>query len=168
MPIKTICTQCSKAMTVKPYKATRNTFCSRECSYQHKARNQIKALCFRCGKSIKKPPSKTSDRHFCSRECNLKTMNAELNPTRMIFETRAKLRSARLGKGEGKSYPKLFGRHLHRIVAEIKIGRKLKPGEVVHHENENKRNPSPENLRVFSSQSEHATWHAEKNRGDAE
>lgn len=167
MPIKTTCNFCDKPMMVKPYKAKGNTFCSRDCSYRHKARNQIKAECYRCKSQLTKPPSQASSRHFCSRECNLKTMNEELNPTRMTYATRMKIRKSRLGTGEGKSYPKLFGRHLHRVIAEIKIGRKLKPGEVVHHENENKRNPSPDNLRVFSSQSEHATWHADKNRGDA-
>ncbi len=85
----------------------------------------------------------------------------------MTYETRLKLRKARLNTGKGKSYPKLFGRHIHRVIAEIKLGRKLKPGEVVHHKNENKRNSSPDNLTVFSSQSEHAAWHAMKNRGDA-
>jgi hypothetical protein len=95
-------------------------------------------------------------------------MNAELNPIRMTYETRLKIRKARLGSGEGKSYPKLFGKHLHRVVAELKLGRKLNPGEVVHHKNENKRDASPENLTVFASQREHAAWHARKNRGDAQ
>jgi hypothetical protein len=125
--------------------------------------------CAYCGTKLERPAyarTLEAKRHYCNRSCNLKMMNAELNPTRMTYETRLKIRKAHLGKGEGKTYPKLFGRHLHRIVAELKIGRKLKPGEVVHHENENKRNTSPDNLRVFSSQSEHAAWHAKK-RGDA-
>ncbi|ASJ54216.1 hypothetical protein BP422_12060 [Brevibacillus formosus] len=167
MPIDVNCTFCGKAMQVKPYKAKGNTFCSRECSYKHKARNQIKTTCFRCGSPMTKPPSQTSIRDFCSRSCNLKTINAELNPTRMTYETRIKIRKSRLGSGEGKSYPKLFGRHLHRIVAEIKLGRRLRPREVVHHNDENKRNASPVNLTVFGSQSEHATLHAKLNRGDA-
>ena len=33
--------------------------------------------------------------------------------------------------------------------------------EVVHHIDGNKRNNSPENLRVFESQSDHAKFHAE-------
>ncbi|NSW84446.1 MAG: HNH endonuclease [Syntrophothermus sp.] len=94
-------------------------------------------------------------------------MNEELNPTRMTYETRLKIRKARLNTGKGKSYPKLFGKHLHRVVAEVRLKRKLRPGEIVHHEDENKRNASPENLRVFTSQSEHAASHMQK-RGDAE
>ena len=94
----------------------------------------------------------------------MKTLNEELNPTRMTYETRMKLRKARLNTGEGRSYPKLFGRHLHRVVAEVKLGRHLKPGEVVHHKDENKRNASPDNLEVLESQKEHATLHARERR----
>ncbi len=89
-------------------------------------------------------------------------MNEELNPTRMTYETRKKLRKAHLGKGEGKSYPKIFGKPLHRVVAEIKLCRTLQPGEVVHHKDENKRNPGPENLEVFTSQSKHAAAYMQK------
>lgn len=35
------------------------------------------------------------------------------------------------------------------MVAERMLGRKLKPGEVVHHIDGNKRNNAPENLMVF-------------------
>ena len=86
-------------------------------------------------------------------------MNRALNPSRMTVETRLKIRKARLNSGEGKSYEKTFGRHTHRVVAEKMLGRSLKRGEVVHHIDGNKRNNSPENLMIFSSQAEHAKWH---------
>ena len=91
----------------------------------------------------------------------MKTLNEELNPYRMTPETRMKLREAHLNTGEGKSYEKFMGRHTHRIVAEQMLGRPLRPGEVVHHIDEDKRNNSPENLMVFSTQAEHAAWHKE-------
>jgi len=61
-----------------------------------------------------------------------------------------------------KSYKKLGGRHVHRIVAENKLGRKLKAGEVVHHLDNNPRNNDPANLVVLKSQAEHARIHFSK------
>lgn len=81
-----------------------------------------------------------------------------INPTK---EHREKLRVAKLGKGEGKTYTKTYGRHTHRIVAEQILGRPLKPGEVVHHIDRNKRNNNPDNLMVFASQADHVKWHKE-------
>lgn len=98
----------------------------------------------------------------------MKTLNEELNPTRMVPETRAKLRAARLNTGEGVSYEKFLGRHTHRVVAELMLGRPLRPEEVVHHIDGNKRNNAPENLMVFQSQAEHAAWHAAHEGGGAE
>ena len=77
----------------------------------------------------------------------------------MTQEIKTKLRDFRFGKGQGKTYSKYYGRHTHRVVAEQMLGRKLKPGEVVHHIDHNKRNNNPDNLLVLPSQSEHAKLH---------
>lgn len=60
---------------------------------------------------------------------------------------------------EVTSYPKIGDRHAHRVIAEQKLGRPLRPGEIVHHEDENKCNPAPDNLAVLPSQAEHARRH---------
>lgn len=47
----------------------------------------------------------------------------------------------------------------HIVKAEEYLGRELKPEEVVHHEDENKRNNSRENLFVFASNEDHIRYH---------
>jgi hypothetical protein len=51
--------------------------------------------------------------------------------------------------------------YLHRIIAEARLGRFLKPGEVVHHKDHDHSNNHWENLEVMG-QDEHARIHIEK------
>ncbi len=50
---------------------------------------------------------------------------------------------------------------VHRVAAELKLNRKLKRGEVVHHKDRDKTNNSFNNLHVFRNQKEH-DWVHEK------
>jgi hypothetical protein len=56
-------------------------------------------------------------------------------------------------------YLTVSGRHWHRVIAEKKIGRKLRRGEVVHHINGNTHDNRPSNLQVCRSMKEHLAIH---------
>ena len=48
---------------------------------------------------------------------------------------------------------------IHRYMAEKKLGRKLRLGEVVHHKDRDKTNNSKQNLWVFKNQAAHDGAH---------
>lgn len=60
-----------------------------------------------------------------------------------------------LSRGHPHAHKHTFYVLEHRLVMEKMIGRYLHPSEVVHHKDGNKLNNSPENLQLFSENSEH-------------
>ena len=63
---------------------------------------------------------------------------------------------------KGYSRFKDSGKYVHRSVAEIKLGRKLKTGEVVHHKNLDKQDNSYNNLSVLPNQKTHYRIHKQE------
>ncbi|MEI8142846.1 MAG: HNH endonuclease signature motif containing protein [Chitinophagia bacterium] len=157
------CQQCGKELKRRSDKTGKRIFCGTDCLMGSK---KVIVNCFMCKKEIRLTVGKVKEVNCCSRACGgkfnserFRKRNLAANDFLMSDEIRGKIRESKLGKGEGKSYEKTFGRHTHRIVMEEMIGRKLLPGEVVHHIDEDKRNNNPSNLMLFASQAEHAAHH---------
>lgn len=129
-------------------KGKKHVFCSRQClaDFSSKSKN----------------PNRYADlKDFTNISSHMTQLNEEQNPTRMTPVVRAKLRAARLGKGECKGYSKIYGILAHRVVAEQMLGRSLTQSEVVHHRDGNRYNNEPENLVVFPTVGDHTRFHAE-------
>lgn len=150
--------------------------CSKECyaelTRRKFSKEKVIKPCVICGKPVIKSQCYKDEPFTCGGECgreNVKRVNGavcrERNKTLMTPEVKEKLRNCHLGKGDGKTYTKTYSRHTHRIVAEEKLGRPLKKGEIVHHKDENKRNNDPDNIHIFPSQAEHARFHMDLRYG---
>lgn len=108
--------------------------------------------CHHCGRLLNREPYRLKRARFCfcSNEC--KQANHDFNKYAGERSGAANRHTGTIG------YVKLEGRHAHRVLAEIKIGRRLLRGEVVHHIDGNKKNNALSNLQVLT-QSEHVRLH---------
>lgn len=96
---------------------------------------------------------------YCGHRCAFAVIGPVVREKAYTPETIAKHAASRRDRGAGISYRKVGGRHEHRTVAEEKIGRALRPEEVVHHCDGTKRNNHPDNIEVML-RTEHSRMHS--------
>lgn len=152
------CQSCGKIYEVKVSHAGGSKFCSRSCKSQAsrtRPKNDPRP-CVVCGVTFT-PARHRGGAKFCSKSCVAKVADhsAIVAASRSTAEQRAKLLR---GRGQGKTYRKLMGRHEHRVVAEQIIGRSLTFEDVVHHKDGDILNNDPFNLQVMT-RAEHMREH---------
>jgi hypothetical protein len=117
----------------------RGHFCSKKCANEFRQNGKL-IKCEFCGIEFYRRPGDQMDaiKKYCSKECysNDRVLNAKKT-----------------------TYLKSGSVHLHILVAEKALNRKLKSGEIVHHIDLNKKNNFIENLAVLPSQAIHASVH---------
>lgn len=131
---------------------------------------QTMVRCDWCGVRFEKLTCELYSHNFCSREHfylwngqRMRKYNQCVNAMNKpggITESRIKRGNLLRGRGEGKTYTKRLGKHEHRLVAEEKLGRPLRKGEVVHHIDGDYKNNDPNNLMILPSQREHVKLHS--------
>jgi len=177
-----MCSRCGKAFHKYPSAIRERNFCSNRCRLSWFGEWTTEIMNVRGHSAGHKAPHLTaynnarrnSDRpqrmhdnneQSCSIPFSERTMYRNKMDNPMWYaETREKVSRALRDRGEGKTYRKYLGRHEHRVVAEMTLGRSLRKGEVVHHIDGNKRNNAADNLMIFASQAEHARFHQSKGR----
>lgn len=99
-------------------------------------------------------------KRFCTQSCWVTHYNRTDSEHSVKGATAAGATNIVKLRGTGsRTYVKEYARHQHRVVAERVLGRELTSGEVVHHEDENKKNNDPSNLIVFKSNGDHIRHH---------
>jgi hypothetical protein len=172
------CVTCGKEFYVRPAKVKSGggKYCSQKCYWGEK----ITVSCPICDKSFKTFPSKIKDGRgkYCSRKCFYESQKGILKTPDTAF----KKGHTPWNKGDeefpntqgyimklARDHPKA-NRHGYvrkaRLVAEDILGRFLTNKETVHHINGNEGDDRPENLYLFSSNSEHVTYHLNVRHGN--
>lgn len=129
------CEVCGIEFYIINSRANKNVrFCSRKCMGIANTK-KIKTRCSYCNKDILVEPNRIRDKNFCDNECKFlsRQVGCGLTTDKYVW--------IRVGNEQVK---------VHRYLMEVKLGRKLKPSEIVHHIDFNKFNNSIDNLEVLT------------------
>lgn len=95
------------------------------------------------------PRRKYQQQRYCSPSCQwIESKGPEYN-AKISRESAERRSDEQRGFGEQKTYRKFMGRHEHRAMAEMTLGRPLKDGEIVRFRSDDRQNTDPENLEVL-------------------
>lgn len=134
--IPVACTQCGRLTSKRPsqLKANKNTFCSNACHYAYRHSFLRPVSCTQCGKVMNRIPYRINKckKYFCSNACRCahRTGSISRDGYRVIGVNNKVVQE-------------------HRFLMEQHLGRKLLPGEVVHHINGDKLDNALSNLVVM-------------------
>lgn len=122
----------------------------------------IHVKCHICERPLTRRPSHANRTHFCSRACQGKWRSQHTGENAAHWKGGMAIHRGGRVKVYRPDHPDANTRGYvwrHRIVAEEKIGRRLRPEEVVHHIDGDQTNDHPDNLEVYADQAEHARYH---------
>lgn len=191
MPVVLECQACGKSFSVPPVRAKTAKYCSNECAGPRRSLSSVKPKvaieCAACGKTFLEHQSHAARRKYCSRTCKHGHADyIQLRREQSTGENNAMWRGGTSQHVDGYVYEKAEGHPFsnkgyvfqHRLVAEqylkekypaspclVRLGNQLylSPEYDVHHENEDRTDNRPENLRVLSK-SDHRKLHNQLRR----
>lgn len=152
--LKVTCLQCDREFFKQIYYVNKspNHFCTRECSYAYKRRNQVKIKCKFCDIEFSRTKSKLDKSvhgiYFCSRECRDKGQRIESN--------NPQLWPSHYSDGKYVDYRKLAFSELKNCCNKCESTIAL----VVHHKDRNRANNVLSNLEILCSNCHYLEHHA--------